>query len=238
MGIMKPLCYHEATPASLNALLLEEPYLAENWKIIPTVVKVLNRILKYNLLDEGKGGQSDITWRFFYDNFGSDYPTVLGKLQSLGLLDIERVGRGEKGLSCYGYRLTEKCHALLSDRNREYLHKLLTDKAAKRRLQKNISARGYRKNVYGDSRDHIKVVIDGVTFKEEEVNHLCGHYTPEKAAFARSVLIEIVEKKYGYLEHNETDNRVPNPYTLLPAQVKTLIQINGLNSQQSHRVDR
>jgi hypothetical protein len=32
----------------------------------------------------------------------------------------------------------------------------------------------------------------------------------------------------GDLENNEKDNRVPNPYTQLPAKVKTLIRIDGL----------
>ena len=190
--------------------------------------KALNRILKFNTIDEAEGGQSDIIWTFFSNRFGSDYTRIKKKLEDLGLLEIERIGRGKKGLKCFGYRLTETCLLLLSDSNREYLHKLMTDKATKRRLQKNISERRYRKKIYGDARDRIKETIDGISFKETDIDCLCQHYTPEKAAFVRLVLAEIVEKNYGDLQHNEKDNRIPNPYTQLPAEVKTLIQIHGL----------
>jgi len=225
---MGKLFYHEKTPVDLNSCLLADSHFADNWKIIPSVVKVLNQILRFNLRDEDKGGTSDITWRFFHGRFGGGYTLIIQKLEDLGLLHVERAGRGEKGLKCYGYRLTEKCVALLSEENREYLQKILTDKTAKRRLQKNISERKYRKKVYGDVRDCIKATIDGITFNEEEVNSLSANYTPEKAAHVRSVLIEIVEKNYDDLHHNEKDNRVPNPYTQLPAEVKTLIEVNGL----------
>lgn len=225
---MSKLYYHEKTPVSLNAVLLTDPYFAKHWKIIPTVVKVLNQILKWNQVDESKGGQSDITWKWFIDRFDADYTTVIHSLESLELLGVERAGRGQKGLKCFAYRLTEKCLPLLADSNREYLYRLLTDKTTKRKLQKSISKRGYRKKVYGDVRDEIKATIDGITFKQEEINSLCESYPPETTAFVRLVISEIVEKTYGDLQHSEADNRVSNPYTLLPAEVKSLIEVNGL----------
>jgi hypothetical protein len=79
--------YHEKTPVSLNTVLLTDKYFGEHSKIIPAVVKVLNQILKWNAKDESnKGGQSEITWRFFYDRLGADYSQIIASLNSLGLL--------------------------------------------------------------------------------------------------------------------------------------------------------
>ncbi|MHC1769092.1 MAG: hypothetical protein AB9869_33220 [Verrucomicrobiia bacterium] len=191
--------------------------------------KTLNSILYFNQRDqERRGGKSEISWKFFYNRFGVDYPRIIDALERLGLLQVLRVGRGLKGLPCYAYVLTEKCHDLLSDSNREYLHKLLTDKPTKRRLQKRISKRGYWKKDYGDVRDEIKTTIDGITVQQPELDALCDCYPSERAAFTYSVLIQIVERKYDELSFNQADGRVPNPYTELPARVKRLIQIDGL----------
>lgn len=232
------LFYHEATPVAFNELLRTDPYFATNWRLIPKLFRLLNRILRWNARDQkSKGGQSEIWWRSLYHNLGRDYAAIVRRLESLGLLLVERDGRGTKedGV-CYAYRLTEKCHALLSDANREYLHKLLTDKPTRRRLQKNISARGYHKKVYGDVRDELKATIDGISYKKEVVNRICDHFPDEKAAFVRSVLFQIEEKKYGDLERNETDNRIPNPYTQLPAIVKSVIRVNGLSYVTTHDI--
>lgn len=224
-----PIFYHDKTPVGLNTELLTDPYFKNHWKLIPTVVKALNRILAFNLEDaKKKGGVSDIFWRFFHNRFGAQYTIVRDRLEGLGLLTVERDDRGPEQKRCYGYRLTDKCHVLLSDTNQEYLHKLLTDKTKRRRVQKNISERRYRKKVYGDVRDELKATIDGIQFAEKDVDGVCAQLLPEAAAHARYVLIQIEEKNYRGLEHNESDNRIPNPFTHLPADMKPVLTVNGL----------
>jgi hypothetical protein len=46
-------------------------------------------------------------------------------------------------------------------------------------------------------------------------------------------LIDIVQKDYQSLKYNEKDGRIPNPYTQLPPEIKSLIKISGLSYQMT-----
>lgn len=227
--------YKERTPSAFNTLLLSHPYFAKHWKVIPSVFKALNQILKWNHLD---GEASEITWAFFKSRFGFEYPHILKALESLALLQItpaylpQEVSPDGKG-HCKRYLCSAKGHALLADVNKEYLYKLLTDPQIKRTNQRRIRERKYHSIQYGDIRDELKASIDGITFDWNRISPVVDTFKEEKRAFTYTLLTDIEEKNYGELRHNEKDNRVWNPYTQLPAEIKALITINGLRYQHT-----
>jgi hypothetical protein len=53
----------------------------------------------------------------------------------------------------------------------------------------------------------------------------------DKEAYCYSLLIDIIKKDYAELHHNVKDNRIWNPYTQLPPEIKSIIKINGLDYQ-------
>jgi hypothetical protein len=227
--------YKSKTPIEFNTLLLTEPFFKENWKLIPTVRHTLNTILKYNYSDKGP---SEISYKLFFNRYGPEYATILHSLTTLGLLHIDHsytpvsISTDGKG-HCKNYSLTELAHTLLADANKEYLYKLLTDKATKRKNQKAISRRGYNKLNYGDVRDDLKKTNDGISYDPEAISQLVDCFPTEKKAFTYTLLIDILEKKYNNLHFNTTDGRVWSPYTQLPPEIKKLIYINGLAYQMT-----
>ena len=223
----KPILYYkEATPVSLNATLLSHPHFAEHWKVIPSVVKCLNHILRWNDKDNGF---SSITYHYFYNRFRDDYTTIIRALDTLDLLRIDRVWI--KNTKCYDYYITPKCQRLLADTNKEYLYLLLTDKATKRRNQKQISGRKHK--VYGDIRDILKDGLDNISVDLNQIDEVVATMPAGKQAFVWSLLIDIVRKDYGDLRHNEKDNRIWTPYAQLPAEIRAIIKVKGLEYQQT-----
>ena len=226
------LRYKEKTPRSLNNLLLGTLYFKTHWKKIPSVVRTLNHILQWNNID---GGESEITYQYFQNRFGPDYVRQLQILKSVNLLirGHSYIVGGPTHGKCKEVRLTPLCHQLLSDSNREYLHKLLQDSVEKRRNQVRISKRGYNKLEYNDVRDTLKETIDGITFDLGKVSELTRTFSPEKSALTYSLLIDIVERNYNELKHNTADNRIWSPYTQLPSEVRSIIKIKGLSYQMT-----
>ena len=231
-----PIFYKEATPVSLNTLLLSSPHIKENWKLIPTIVKQLNLILQWNIKDNGKSSITRTKWE---NRFGDNYAAFVRSLEEIGIITVTRTqrrkytrGRNDKG-KCYDYLLTPLCHSLLADNNKEYLHLLLTDKSEKRKIQKAVSRRGYSRLNYGDIRDEIKATIDGIELDWQKIMKITSEMSKEKAAFTYHLLVDIVRRDYGELKHNEKDNRIWNPFTQLPAEIKAVITINGLSYQQT-----
>ncbi len=231
MKTTEKVFYKEATPVALNSILLQSSYLQEHHTLVPRIVRTLNHILRWNEKDNGK---SSITSRYFLRVFRGEYPHVVLALETLGLLLNDHVwiaqSSGFRG-KCYSYLLTDKCCAALADHNKEYLYKLLQDKPTIRRNRVRISQRGYNTKHYGDVRDYHKQVIDGISFKREEIDRVADTYKPAKKAFVYSLLIDVVEKNYGELKRNAKDGRIWTPYAQLPAEIKQLITINGLSYQ-------
>jgi hypothetical protein len=237
--------YKEATSSALNELLLAVPYLRANWKRIPSIIRLLSKIAKWN---HDSKGWSSISYKKFLNAWGADYRRILEILRELGLLCIKRwvvtednkvkpnwrkkgtLGKEDKG-HCYDFLLTPLCRARLGDHNKVYLHKLLTDKTERRKNQKRISRRGYNKLSYGDIRDNVKAMIDSSSYDEDAVNKVLETFIPMKREGVRYLLIQIAEKSYAPLKHNKKDNRLPNPYFELPPEIKELIKIKGLTSQ-------
>jgi len=224
--------YKTATPKTFNDRLMSVPFFktSDNWKWIPTVYKMLLQIACWNRKDkQTKLGISDIPRVYFSNLFGSSYGPIIGSLEG-DLLTIYRVNRGIKGLKNYGYTVTDKCLTLLADSTKQYLYTLLTDKKAVRRNQKQISKRGYNRKQYGDIRDYVKTVIDNIDITPDLYNQVETHIATYDAAeklFIRCLLISIEEKTYGDLKFNDSDGRLPNPYTQLPADIKSMITIAG-----------
>jgi hypothetical protein len=222
------LFYKEATPRALNEILLRSPFIKEHSKLIPRIVRTLNTILRWNYKDEGF---SSITRTFFANCYGSDYTSVVLALETLGLMRVCRTWI--KNTKCYDYYLTPKCQRALADVNREYLYKLLQDKPTIRRNQKQISKRGYNTKVYGDIRDTLKDTIDGITIDLNQAEKVIDTMPDGKKAFVYSLLIDVVRKDYSELHRNDKDGRIWTPYTQLPAEIKKLIRVNGLDSQMT-----
>ena|ERR1039458_6150772 len=228
------LFYKEATPVSLNKIFLQSPYLTDHWQLIPSVVRMLNHILRWNHADNGF---SSVTYRRFEARFHNDYIPVRDALESLGLLMVERIWRkkGTKGKDdlgkCYDYYLTPKCQRALADANREYLYLLMTDKATNRRNQKQISGRG--KKVYDDVRDVLKDGLDHISFVLPEIDKVVSTYRPAKQAFVWSLLVDIVRKDYSDLSYNAKDGRIWTPYAQLPAEIRAIIKVKGLAYQKT-----
>jgi hypothetical protein len=225
--------YKEATPHSLNEILLQSPYITEHYKLIPRIWRTLNRVLAKNNRDDGK---SDITRLFFKDRFGDEYPSIVRALETSGLLINDHVWIAKsaefKG-KCFSYLLTDKCCTALADTNKEYLYKLLQDRPTIRRNQKQVSGRGYNGKVYGDIRDYHKRVIDEMTYNICEIDKVADTYRPAKKAFVYSLLVDIVRKDYGELHRNAKDGRIWTPYAQLPAEIKKLIKVDGLDYQMT-----
>jgi hypothetical protein len=217
--------YKEKTPKALNDLLLSTSYFKTNWKAIPTTYKLLNCILHWNNTDAEKKGSSEITRQVFFNLYGVSYPQAILALETAGLLIVTRIWR--KG-HCYKYLLTAKAHDVLDGALKEYIHILQTDATERRRNQIRISKRGYNKKVYGDIRDDHKNVIDGITFCEDDLNQVCDRYPKEKSAHVRYLIVNILEKNYSDLKYNQKDNRIWTPYAQLPAEVKAIIDVRGL----------
>ena len=222
------LFYKEKTSVGLNAILLTSPYFREHWKLIPSVIKTLSQILKWNHADEG---YSSITYTFFKSRFQNDYTSVVWALETLNLIQVSR--QWIKNTKCYDYYLTPQCQRGLADTNREYLYLLLQDKPTIRRNQKQISDRKYNTKVYGDIRDNLKSTIDGITIDLEQAEKVIATMPDGKQAFVYSLLIDVVRKDYSDLHYNAKDGRIWTPYTQLPAEIKRLIKINGLEYQQT-----
>jgi len=233
---MTRLFYKEKTSVSLNDRLLSHHYFKAHSKSIPTVIKMLNRILRWNTKDQGK---SSITYHKFENMFQADHPIIISALEELDLMTVTRTwrkrltcGRNDTG-KCYDYQLTPLAHRELADTNKEYLYKLLTDKSAKRKNQKAISERGYNDTIYGDVRDHLKAAIDGMSIDLEAVENAVSTMPEAKRAFVWSLLVSIIKKDYSDLKPNEKDGRIWNLYTQLPAEIKRLIKIKGLSYQHT-----
>jgi hypothetical protein len=233
---MTRLFYKEKSSVSLNDRLLSHPYFKSHWKSIPSAIKMLNRILRWNTKDQGK---SSITYTKFRDLFRADHPIIISALEELDLMTVTRTwrkrltcGRNDTG-KCYDYQLTPVAHRELADTNKEYLYKLLTDKSAERKNQIAISKRGYNQKTYGDVRDHLKATIDGMSIDFEAVENAVSMMPEAKRAFVWSLLVSIIKKDYSELKPNEKDGRIWNVYTQLPAEIKRLIKIKGLSYQHT-----
>ena len=227
------LFYKERTSVSLNNILLFHPYFAEHWKVIPPVIRMLNHVLHCNHADDGF---SSITHRRFKARFHGDYIPIRDALESLGLLRVIRTWRKKSATDsgkCYDYYLTPKCQRALADANRQYLYLLLTDKPTKRRNQFAISKRQHNRKVYGDVRDILKDAVDGITIDLNQVEKVVATMPDGKAAFVWSLLVDIVRKDYSDLAYNAKDGRVWTPYAQLPAEIRQLIKVKGLEYQRT-----
>lgn len=224
--------YKQSTPKAFNDRCMAIPYfqISDNWKWLPTIYRMLLQLAQWNRKDkESKNGISDVPRKYFSNHFSSEYPQIVGAIESHFLI-IHRHGRGIKGLRNYGYTLTEEGLNVLSDATKEYLYNIVNDRTAIRRNQKRISDRHYHQKVYGDTRDLLKQTIDGIDISPEVHKAIEQHiktYSSEEKVFIRTLLISIKEKSYGELDFNESDGRVPNPFTQLPADIKQLITIRG-----------
>lgn len=225
---MTPLHYKERTSVSLNSVLLSHPYFKKHWKIIPSVIKLLNLILRWNHQDDGT---SEITRTKWHDRFGSDYPDVRTALESLDLLSVNHAYRytNDKTGECKTYLVTDKCCVLLNDHNKEYLYLLRNDPTERRRKQIRVSKRGHNTKRYGDTRDFLKAFNDSLEWDDEEIDRICGKMPAAKSAQVYSLLINIEEKDYTHLKHNKKDNRVWHPFAGLPAEIRAVIRIKGLS---------
>ena len=222
------LYYKEATPKDLNTQLMSHPLLKERWKLIPRIVKMLNQILTYN---EKDGGQSDITYKFFHDLYKEDYTRIIQALEVLDLLKVKRLAIPKSGNfkgKCYTYKVTETCQTLLDDTNKEYLYKLHYDKPTIRKVQQLISNRKYNQKQYGDTRDEIKSVIDGIGYDYEKMEKVISRMKRKNRTLTRNILTSIKDKTYKDLTFNDSDGRMWNLYTQLPSRVKKILTVNGL----------
>lgn len=221
------LFYKEATPKDLNTRLMSHPLLKERWKLIPRIVKMLNLILIFN---EKDGGKSEITYKFFHDLYKEDYTRIIQALESLSLLQVKRLAipksRNFKG-KCYTYKVTDTCQTLLANTNKEYLYKLFYDKKTIRKSQKLISKKKYYQKVYGDIRDNVKRVIDGMDYDFQEKERITSQMTEQNRALTDHLLTTIKDKTYKELTYNDSDGRMWNSYTQLPQDIKNIIRVNG-----------
>lgn len=234
----KPTYYYKSkTSVSLNNLLSTNLYFKENWKLIPMAINQLNFILSWKNRNSGK---TSIARKHWEKRFGQNYTKVVYALEELELMTVNRNdarrkytrNRYDKG-QCYSYLLTPLCCDLLGDENKAYLYKSMFDVKEIRKIQKAKSRRGYNRLIYGDVRDEHKSVIDGIEIHWEKIMDATGRMNAEKEAYVYKLLIDIVRKDYGELKNNKSDNRIWNPYTQLPAEIKSIITINGWKYQMT-----
>jgi hypothetical protein len=188
---------------------------------------MLNKILQWNDKDKGK---SQISYTYYQNTLGNQYPTILVALEAIGTITNDRVWIAKtedfKG-KCYAYKVTDICCQALADSNRQYLYKLLSDRNTKRKNQIRISKRGYNTKTYGDVRDSLKTLIDGISFDIKEIDNAVANYNKDKKALVYSLLMDMTDKTYNELKYNVKDGRVWTPYGQLPSDIKKLIKVNN-----------
>lgn len=225
--------YKIATPTKLNNRLLQSECFSsdKNYKLIPSVVSLLNFINQCNYTNADKFGYSEIAKDLFEDRYRGKYTSIISALETLGLLKVDRMHRGRyKGDRCFGYKLTSDCVELLKDQNKEYLYLVLNNKKLKARVDKNAKTRVDYNMVYGDSRDIDLAFHKSLTVDYNKVEPIISQYPKQKQAVTYQLLVTIVTKHFSF-KFNEKDNRIWTPYFQLPKEIKAVLKSNDYSYQ-------
>jgi len=207
-------------------------------KAIGTAYSWLNQLSERISANDGK----PVTWthtnlkdRFKpYKQSYTKFRNALVRLDLLHYTDHKAPSFWGPG-KCRAYSITERCKKLICDTELNYLYQLLTNKAARRRNQKNISKRKVMKCVH-DYRDPALDYIhrtlihldmdDAAVFDQLKKDE--GKVTRDSLLSSVHQLNQLKEKRFSDLKRNETDGRVWNTLVALKKQYRRFLRCGDL----------